>query len=110
MDCIPYINDLQLEIQILKDVKANGNCDVSKVEKQINDKQLLIEKCKYNLSKLSDNQICYRIYLNMLNGMSVSKSIDKVAEENGRIGIKPTDIQTLWVNYYRKIKKILQTK
>lgn len=110
MDCIPYIKDLQLEIQILKDVKANGNCDVSKVEKQINDKQLLIEKCKDNLSKLSDNQICYRIYLNMLNGMSVSKSIDKVAEENYMKGITPGEPSAIWKYYYPNLKKILNVQ
>mgnify|MGYP003305434030 CR=1 FL=1 len=32
MDCIPFINDLQIEIKILKDVRANGNSDVSLID------------------------------------------------------------------------------
>lgn len=110
MDCIPYINDLQIEIQILKDVKANGNCDLEKINEQINDKEKLIEKCKDNLSQLSENQICYRLYLKMLNGLKPSKAIEEIANENFANDIKPSDINSLWVNYYRKVKKILNTK
>ena len=110
MDCIPYINDLQIEIQILKDVKANGNCDLEKINEQINDKEKLIEKCKDNLSQLSDNQICYRLYLKMLNGLKPSRAIEEIANENFTNDIKPSDINSLWVNYYRKVKKILNTK
>ena len=106
MDCIPYINDLLIEIQILKDVKANGNCDIEKVSNQIKEKELLIDKCKDNLKKLSENQICYRIYLNILSGMKPSKAIEKVANENYVNNVKPYDITTLWKKYYKKIKNL----
>ncbi len=107
MDCIPYINDLQTEIMILKDVKATGDCDLEEINKKIVEKEELIEKCKYNLSKLSDNQICYRIYLYILNGMKISKAIEKVAEENYLKGIKPTSEAGIYKYYYPKLKKII---
>ena len=46
MDCIPYINDLQLEIKILEDVKKSGHCAREEIDKKIKDKQELIERCK----------------------------------------------------------------
>ena len=109
MDCIPYINDLQIEVQILKDVKANGNCDLEKINEQIKNKEELIKKCKDNLSKLSSNQIYYRLYLKILSGMKPSKAIEEIADENYINGVTPTDITTLWKDYYKKIKKICNT-
>ena len=108
MECIKYINDLELEIKILKDLKGNIDCDISEIDEKIQNKEQLIEKCKENLSKLSDNQICYRIYLHMLNGLKPSKAIEKVAEENYIKGIRPMEPTTLWINYYKKIQKILK--
>lgn len=107
MECIKYINDLELEIKILKDLKGNIDCDISEIDEKIKAKEQLIEKCKDNLSKLSDNQICYRIYLHMLNGLNPSKAIEKVAEENYVNDVKPSSTQSLWL-YYKKIKKILK--
>lgn len=110
MDCIPYINDLMLEIQILEDVKANDNCDINLIDNKIKDKKMLIEKCKNNLSKLSENQICYRIYLKMLNGMTTNKAISKVAEENYLNGTSPSSERAIWKNYYPQLKKILNVQ
>lgn len=107
MDCIPYINDLQTEIKILKDVRTNENCNIEEIDKKILEKENLIEKCKENLSKLSDNQICYRIYLYILSGMKVSKAIEKVAEENYLKGITPSSEIGIYKYYYPKLKKIL---
>ena len=108
MECIKYINDLETEIKILKDLKGNINCDDSEIEEKIKNKEQLIEKCKENLSKLSDNQICYRIYLYMLNGLNPSKAIEKIAEENYIKDIKPNAPSNLW-KYYKKIQKKLKT-
>ena len=55
MDCIPYINDLQLEINMLKDIKGSNNDEY--IDKKIQEKTILIEKCKENLSKLSGYNI-----------------------------------------------------
>lgn len=107
MECIKYINDLELEIKILKDLKGNIDCDISEIDEKIKQKEQLIEKCKDNLSKLSDNQICYRIYLHMLNGMKPSKAIEKIADENYMNDIKPNSPSKLW-EYYKKMKKILK--
>lgn len=107
MDCIPYINDLQIEIQILKDVKANGNCNVDLIEEKIDEKEKLIEKCKDNLSKLSNKNVEYRLYLYIINGLSPTKAVERIANENLRNNIKPADVSTIWTNYYKKIKKYL---
>ncbi len=108
--CIKYINDLELEIKILEDIKQNSKCDIVEVENQILDRKLLLEKCKENLSKFSKNKICYRLYLNILNGMTPSKAVEKVAEENLINGIKPTDFTHIWKKYYQKVKKVINTK
>lgn len=107
MDCIPYINDLQVEIEILKDVAKNGNCDIDLVNKQIREKEMLIQKCKENLSKLSKNCIEYRLYLKILSGLTPSKAVAKVSEENYLNNIKPSSISILW-EYYKNLKKILK--
>lgn len=107
MECIKYINDLETEIQILKDLKGNIDCDISEIEEKIKNKEQLIEKCKENLAKLSNDKICYRIYLHMLNGLNPSKAIEKVAEENYINDVKPASICVLW-EYYKKIKKTIK--
>lgn len=107
MDCIPYINDLQIEINILKDIKKNSNCDVIEIDNKIKEKELLLDNCKNNLSNLSNNSIEYRIYLKILNGLSPTKAVEEIANENYQHGIKPTDITYIWKNFYKKIKKYL---
>lgn len=107
MDCIPYINDLQIEINILKDIKKNGNCDINSINEQIKEKEILIEKCKYNLSKLSLNSIEYRLYLKIMSGLSVTKAIESVAEENYINNIKPNSHTQIW-KYYKNMKKIIK--
>ena len=106
MDCIPYINDLQVEIEILKDVAKNGNCDIDLVNKQINEKEILIQKCRENLEKLSINSIEQRIYLKILEGKKPSVAIKEIADENYINDIKPSSPSKLW-NYYKKVKEIL---
>ncbi len=105
MDAIPYINDLIQEIRILNNLKNDKNN--ADIDEKINNKQQKINDIKQALSELSNNQICYKLYLYILNGMSPSKAIEKISEENMMNGIKPTDISTLWKNYYKKIKKYL---
>lgn len=105
--CIKYINDLELEIKILENIKQSKKNNDLEINKEILNKKKLLEECKINLSKLSNNQICYRLYLHILNGMSPSKAIEKISQENMINGIKPTDTSTLWKNYYKKIKKYL---
>ena len=62
------------------------------------------------MEKLSDNQVCYRIYLNILNGMSVSKAIEKVADENYINNVKPSSSETIWKYYYPNLKKIINVQ
>lgn len=110
MDCIKYINDLSVEIDILKDLLTSSEKDKLEIEDRINRKTLILEKCKRNLEKLSDNQVCYRIYLNILNGMSVSKAIEKVADENYINNVKPSSSETIWKYYYPNLKKIINVQ
>ena len=102
MECIKYINDLNIEISMLEDVKKGGLCDIDEIDKIKN----ILEKCKTNLSQLSDNQICYRLYLKMLNGFTPTKAVEKVAEENYLNDVSPSAVSKIW-DYYRKLKKIL---
>lgn len=106
MDCIPYINDLKLEIDMLKDIKGNSNNE--HIEKKIYEKTLLINKCKENLAKLSNTKIEYRIYLKLLEGKNPSKAIAEVAEENYQKDIKPSSVDRLWKIYYKNMKKIIK--
>ncbi len=103
-DCIPYIKDLQIEINVLKDLKNSDNC--VDIDRKIKQKQELINKCYQNLEKISDDKICYRLYLKILNGLKPSKAIEEISQENYSKDIKPTSISTLWL-YYKKIKKFI---
>ena len=42
--------------------------------------------------------------------MTPSKAVEKVAEENLINGIKPTDFTHIWKKYYKKVKKVINTK
>ena len=111
MECIKYINDLNIEIEILNDLKKSLDCskaEKEEIEEKIRRKSIILEKCKNNLSKLSSDQICYRIYVKILNGYSLSKAIELVAEENFLNDEKPYHINSIWRNYYPKLKKILK--
>lgn len=104
MDCISYINDLIIEIDILKKLDNNNPEIINK----INEKEKLLEECKFNLSKLSKNSIEYRIYLYYLNGMPINKAIQKVADENYRNDIKPFTERAIYKNYYKNIKNFIK--
>jgi len=105
MDCIKYINDLQLEIKMLEDLKNNSNTE--DIDKKIKNKKDILEKCKANLEKLSFNQIYYKLYLNILNGLTPSKAVETVAESNYLNDIKPCSVASIW-EYYKKMKKIIE--
>lgn len=111
LDCIPYINDLKVEIEVLKNL-MNDKDESSKKEilNMIKVKECLIDKCIKNLKKLSNNQICYRIYLNILSGLSVNQAIEKVAQENYLNNVKPATETSLYRDYYRKVKDIIRIK
>lgn len=103
MDCIPYINDLQIEIAILNKI-ADGDIDV---KRKIKEKQETIEMIKENLSKISINSIEYRLYLKILNGKTPTQAVNEIADENFNNDIKPNGTTQIW-KYYNKIKKIIK--
>ncbi len=104
MDCIPYINDLLIEIDTLEKINDNN----FEINNKILEKKRILEECKENLSKLSKNNIEYRIYLYYLNGMSIHKAIQKVADENYENDIKPFTERAIYKNYYKNLKKIIK--
>lgn len=106
MDCIPYINDLKIEIDVLKQIN-NGS---DEIESKIKQKERQLEIIKDNLSKLSNNSIEYRLYLKILNGVKPTKAIEELAEENYQNGVKPTDVPYIFTKYYKNLKKILKNK
>ena len=106
MECIKYINDLEIEIKMLDEIYEENKNDV--LLEKIQRKKRILENCKNNISKLSIDKICYRIYLYILNGYSVSKAIDKVAEENLYNDTKPSTPNHIWKYYYPKLKKVLE--
>ena len=113
MECIKYINDLTIEIEILNDLKNSLDYNKEKLEDindKINRKSKILEKCKSNLEKLSNNQICYRIYVKILNGVPVSKAIQEVADENYINNIKPVNAENIWRNYYPKLKNLTKSQ
>lgn len=106
MENIAYINDLIIEIEILKNLRDNSKNNIEKIEEIIVDKENTLNKCKENLKKLSNNQIEYRLYLKMLNGKTVSQAVDEIANENYINDIKPNSTAGIWL-HYKKLKKLI---
>lgn len=106
MECIKYINDLDIEIKMLEEAKRDcrDEREWKNLTKIIEYKKDKMQLYKDNLSKLSDCQIEYRIYLKMLNGLSPTKAVEEVAEENYLKGIRPSGNVQIW-KYYKKLKK-----
>ncbi len=107
MDCIPYIEDLKKEIDILEEVKRNSNCNKKQINKIINKKKGTVKKIEINLQKMSGNQIYYKIYLYLLQGLKVSEALEKVSYDNYINDVKPIALSSLW-KHYEKMKKILK--
>ena len=107
MDCIPFIKNLLVEIEILEDLKRTASSNEKEISKKISEKKETIERCKSNLSKLENGSIEYRLYLYILNGLTPSKAVAKVADENFQNDIKPSSENRIWRDYYKKIKNFL---
>lgn len=105
MECLKYINDLKLEIQMLEDLKNDINSN--EINKKINEKMEIISKCKTNLDKLSNEKVEYKLYLCLLNNMSPTQAVEKVANDNYINDIKPTSTQAIW-RIYTKMKNFLK--
>lgn len=82
-----YEKTIQIEKKIISNmIKKNENA---------------IKKIEENLCELRDieTKLYYEI---VINGMGISRAIEKVAEENDK------DISTLWKNYYPNVKSKIQ--
>jgi hypothetical protein len=102
MNCIPYINDLLIEIDTLNKLNSDG-----KLNSLIEKKEKLLQKCKNNLTKLSDNKIEYRLYLKIISGTNPSKAVEEIARENYINDIYPSSIASIW-RIYRNLKKNIE--
>lgn len=91
-----------IEIETLKKIN-NGSNEISL---KIKEKEKLINECKENLSKLSKSKIEYRLYLYLLNGLSPTKAVAKVANENYINDISPFDPSSIWKRY-KNLTKII---
>lgn len=107
MESIAYINDLINEIEIFKNIRDHSIDKIDTLNTLIDEKEKLLEQCKINLSKLSNNQIEYKLYLKMLNGKTASQAVSEVADENYMNDIKPSSLSSIWV-YYKNMQKILK--
>ena len=67
MDFIPYINDLQLEIKILEDVKKGGHCDIEEINNNLY--TILAHNCGASIETIARD--CDRDY-----HMDAKKAID----------------------------------
>ena len=105
MDCIPYINDLLIEIKMLEELDSSN----PEIKGKILIKREKIDKVKENLSKMSVNSIEYRIYLKMLNGLTPTRAINEIATENYEKDIKPAEESIIWKKYYKNLKKMLKS-
>lgn len=108
MECIKYINDLKIELDMLNDSlqECRDEREYKNITRIVKSKEELMKKYKDNLAKLSDCQIEYRIYLKMLNGLSPTRAVEEVANENYMNDMKPTDITRIWKDYYKKVKEV----
>lgn len=104
MDCIPYIKNLLLEIEMLE--KINNNPEI---DKKIQEKKDLVEACKETLNKLSTDNIEYRLYMKIINGLNPTKAVKEVADENYINDIKPNSEAQIW-KYYKNLKKIAKVE
>lgn len=102
MDLVPLIEDLKLEINMLNDLKTDANNLT--IEEKITEKNKIMSNIKSNLKKLSGQQICYRLYLHILSGMTPSQAVAKVSEENIINDIRPSSLTSIW-KYYKELKK-----
>ena len=107
MEGIAYINDLVNEIEMLKNLRDHSKDKIDKINHLIQDKEMLLEKCKINLDSLSNNKIEYKLYLKMLDGKTASQAVSEVANENYMNDVRPTSMSSIW-EHYKKLKKILK--
>lgn len=105
MKQIKNYNDLKLELEISKERKylistyiKKFMCEEEFIDNVIKEQERILEKMENNLLNLTgiENKLFSEI---VINKTSISKAIEKVAEEEEK------DISTIWKNYYPKVKK-----
>lgn len=84
---IEYEKSLKTEKKLISNMIKNNENSIKKIED--------------NMCELKDieTKLYYEI---VINGMGISKAIEKVAEETNK------DVSTLWKNYYPNVKRKIQ--
>lgn len=105
MKQIKNYNDLKLELEISKERKYIISTYIKRftheeesIDKVIREQERTLKKIENNLLNLTgiENKLFSEI---VINKTSISKAIEKVAEEEEK------DISTIWKNYYPKVKE-----
>lgn len=73
--------------------------NVDKLQNYLNDMTDILSKMTG-----TEYQLFYEI---VFKGVSITKAVDNIANNNLKKGIKPCDVSTIWKNHYRKIKKYI---
>lgn len=106
MDCIPYINDLLIEIDTLEKFDSSND----EIKEKIIKKKKTLNEIKSNLSKMSKNSIEYRLYLKILSGKTSTQAVKEIADENYANDIKPYTERAIYKNYYKNIKNLIKVQ
>lgn len=92
---------LSERLNIIKEYEKTIQIEKRMIANMIKKNENTIKKIEDNLCELKDIET--RIYYEIvINGMGISKAIEKIAEETDR------DISTLWKNYYPNVKSKIQ--
>lgn len=91
------VSILENRLEILKQYEQSILDEKSKLETIVYFQKKLINQIEYNLKAC--HGIEYKLFHEiMINGLSVTKAIEKVAYEEDK------DVSTLWKYYYPKVK------
>lgn len=95
------LNILNKRLDIIKKTKENLLNEEKIIRDTINLYVNKTNSIKKNISDLKG--IEYELYTEIvINGLNVSKAVEKVAEKNEK------DVSTIWKNYYPKVKTFIK--
>ena len=109
---INFTNDFICSIEELKSLKKYYELEYHRTN---NEKfQINFEKIErylneyYNILEKIENSTELKLYKYLNLGLTPSKAVEKVANENYLNNLKPTSLSNIW-NHYKKLQKILKT-
>ena len=108
-ECLEFINNFEMEINILKDLIEKQDSEKLKklLSENVDSKNDSLMKHKSILESISSDPICCRLYAKLLNGKTPTRAVEEVANENYFNNIKPSSVSSIW-RYYLKLKDIIK--